>query len=102
MNIITVTELRRNPTKLLETLDKGMSVTILYRSRVLGVAEPLPRPKKLLSKKDISELDELLDKIKPKKLLPKSIREKIYQERLEEKYGPRIPRHKYTDRYLRA
>lgn len=102
MNTITVTELRRNPGKLLQSLDKGMSVTILYRSRVLGVAEPLPKQKKILSKKDMSELERMLNKIKPKKLLPKNKRERIYQEHLEEKYGPRISRHKYTDRYLRA
>jgi len=102
MNTITVTELRRNPAKLLESLDKGMSVTILYRSRVLGVAEPLPKQKKILSKNDLSDLEKILNKIKPKKLLPKNKRDEIYQKRLEEKYGPRISRHKYPDRYLRA
>lgn len=102
MNTISVTELRRNPGKLLYALDKGAEVTILYRSKVLGVVKPLPKPKKLLSKKDLSELKVLLGKIRPKKLIPRSKREKMYLEHLEEDYGSHISGHKHINRYLRA
>lgn len=83
MQYITTTELRTKSTKLIETLKEGGSLRLIHRSRVVGEIIPSYEPKPF----DPDAFEKFLDSIKPKKLVPKKDREKIYRKHLEEKYG---------------
>jgi len=86
MNYITSTELRTKTSELVKALKKGQSVSLLHHSRIIGTFEPKIKdePVKIV---DVKALKKFLDEIKPKKLIPRKDRDKIYRKHLEEKYG---------------
>jgi len=100
MNTITITELVRNSAKMVKSLEKGRALILFYRGRPIGKIVPAEKPKRVLTDSDIKEIESLLNKIKPKRLVPRSQRERIYRKRLEKEYGPRVSRHKYSNRYI--
>ena len=83
MQYITTTELRTKSTKLVKTLKEGGALRLIHRSKVIGEILPTYEPKPF----NYDLFEKFLDSIKPKKLIPKKDREKIYRKHLEEKYG---------------
>lgn len=82
MDYITTTNLRTQSSKLVETLKKGGVVSLVHRSKVVGVIKPQKDPKPF-NAKEFKKLAEELN-------LPKTTyaeREKIYRKRMMEKYG---------------
>lgn len=85
MQYITFTELRTKSSQLKDTLKRGLSVTLIHRSKVIGEFKPKEEVKPL-TKTDIKELKKLAKELN----LPKTTyaqREKIYRKHLMEKYG---------------
>lgn len=86
MQFITTTELRTKSSKLVNTLKEGGSLRLIHRSKVIGEILPTYEPKPF----DPDKFEKFLDNLKPKRLIPKKHREKIYRKHLEEKYGKNL------------
>ncbi len=89
MNLITTTELRTKSSQLVKTLKKGESVSLVHRSKVIGKIQPTVE-EKVMTQEAINKLKDLMKDLRPRKIIPRSKREKIYRQRLEEKYGKGI------------
>lgn len=83
MQYITTTELRTKSSKVVKTLKEGGNLRLIYRSKVIGEILPTYEPKPF----NAAAFDKFLNSLKPKKLVPKRDREKIYRKHLEKKYG---------------
>ncbi len=83
MQYITTTELRTKSSKLVRTLRDGGTLRLIHRSHVIGEILPTYEPKPF----DPDKFEKFLNGIKPKKLILKKDRDKIYRKHLEEKYG---------------
>lgn len=86
MQYISTTELRTKSSQVVKTLKEGGTLRLIHRSRVIGEIFPTQDPKPF----DPDEFGKFLDSIKPKKLISKKDREKVYRKHLEEKYGKGI------------
>lgn len=90
MNYITTTDLRTKSSQLVSDLKKGTKVSLIHRSKVVGIIEPiaqLPKPF------DAAKFKRLVKDIN----LPHMTyaqREKIYRAHLMKKYGKGISGHK--------
>ncbi|MBI2018894.1 hypothetical protein HYS96_04295 [Candidatus Daviesbacteria bacterium] len=91
MEYITTTHLRTRSSQLVATLQKGGSVSLIHRSKVIGKIEPAQKSPITIT--DIKAFEKALAGIKPKKLIPRKDRDKVYRQRLMEKYGKNISRH---------
>ena len=83
MDYITTTNLRTQSSKLVNELKKGNSVSLIHRSKIVGVIKPAYPEGKPFSVEKFKKLVERLN-------LPKTTykeREKIYRAHLEKKYG---------------
>ena len=85
MNYITTTQLRTKTSELVKVLQEGRSVDLIHRSKVVGEIKPAQPP--LITITNLEELRKALRAAKPKKLIPRSQRDKIYRKHLMEKYG---------------
>ena len=89
MNYISTTDLRTQSRKLIATLKKGESVSLIYRSK--GVAEIKPKKEvKVFTKSSIKKLRELVRKLNLPKISYKE-RDRLYRKHLMEKYGKGLP-----------
>ncbi|MBI2011631.1 hypothetical protein HYS91_02575 [Candidatus Daviesbacteria bacterium] len=88
MQNITTTQLRTKSKELVKTLKEGGTFRLIHRSSVIGEITPLRHQPKPIT--DIEAFKRALDAIRPKKLIPKSQREKVYRKHLEEKHGKNI------------
>ncbi len=86
MQIITTTELRTKSKELVKTLKQGKSVSLIHRSKVIGILKPEVEIKKPLVLDQLKQIELLLTQIRPKKLIPQSKRDIVYRKNLEEKY----------------
>ena len=85
MDYITTTNLRTQSSELVDTLKKGGVVSLIHRSKVVGVIKPKKTPK-ALTKTDINQLKNLAENLN----LPKISYEKrgrMYRKHLMGKYG---------------
>lgn len=85
MEYITTTNLRTQSTALVDTLKKGGVVSLIHRSKIVGVIKPKKEPK-VLTKSDIAKLIELAEKLNLSKFSYKQ-REGRYRKHLVSKYG---------------
>ena len=85
MNYITTTQLRTKSSTLVNSLKKGESVSLIHRSNIIGVIEPLKNP--AVHTATAEKLRAFLKAVTPKKVIPKSKRESVYRKHLAEKYG---------------
>ena len=88
MDYITTTDLRTKSSQLVSQLKKGKTVSLIHRSQVIG--EIKPAQKEAVTITDIKAFRAFLDSIRPKKLIPRKDREKVYRKRLLEKYGKNL------------
>ena len=83
MEYISTTGLRTKSAQLVQSLKKGTRVSLIHRSKVIGVIEPATDQ---LKKFDAEKFKKLVKKLN----LPKTTyaqREKIYRAHLMKKYG---------------
>ncbi len=88
MDTITTTNLRTQSSELIDALNKGESISLIHRSKIVGIIKPSKEPK-ILSKSDIAKLKQLAIKLN----LPKTSyekREKSYKEYIDTKYGKNL------------
>ncbi|RJR14711.1 hypothetical protein C4579_04325 [Candidatus Microgenomates bacterium] len=85
MNQITITEISQKPQALINALKKGVSVSLVHKSRVVGIIKPSDTNQTPAVTMD--KLRAFQKAVKPKKLIPRSQREATYRKRLMEKYG---------------
>ena len=88
MDTITTTNLRTQSSQLVNTLKKGGVVSLIHRSKVVGLIKP-QKEIKVLTKTDIKEIKEMAQSLH----LPKTSyeeREKLYRTQLVDKYGKGI------------
>ncbi len=85
MDSITTTNLRTQSSQLVDTLKKGGVVSLIHRSKIIGVIKSKKEPK-VLTKTDIKQLKELATKLDLPKTSYKE-RERIYRKHLVDKYG---------------
>lgn len=88
MDSITTTNLRTQSSDLINTLKKGGVVSLIHRSKIVGVIKPKKEPK-LLTKNDISRLKKLAKQLNLPKISYEE-REKKYRKHLMNKYGKGI------------
>ncbi len=89
MNFITTTDLRTKSSDLINSLRNGRSVSLIHRSKIVGIIKPARDEPKALTKSDINKLKELALKLNLPKTSYKE-REKIYRKHLMNKYGKDI------------
>ena len=83
MDYITTTNLRTQSSKLVNELKKGNSVSLIHRSKIVGVIKPASPEGKPF---DVEKLKKLAKRLN----LPKTTyqeREKAYKAHLEKNYG---------------
>ena len=88
MEYITTTNLRTQSSELVNTLKRGDEVSLIHRSKLVGIIRPVQQAKKF----DVAAFKELISGLD----LPPTTyaeREKIYRKHLMEKYGKGISRH---------
>lgn len=86
MNYITTTDLRTKSSQMVADLQKGLKISLVHRSKVVGTIEPVAQPAKPLTKADILHLQKLATKLNLPKTSYKE-RERIYRKHLMGKYG---------------
>lgn len=89
MNFITTTGLRTKSSDLVESLKNGKSVSLIHRSKVVGVISPTREEPRSLTKADINKMNELATRLNLPKISYKN-REKSYRKHLLDKYGKGI------------
>ncbi|MEK7581658.1 MAG: hypothetical protein AAB512_05240 [Patescibacteria group bacterium] len=88
MEYITTTDLRTKSSQLIQSLKNGTKVSLIHRSKVVGIIEPKKEPK-VLTHAGIEKLKKLAHQLNLPKTTYKQ-REKIYREHLMKKYGKGI------------
>ena len=85
MTYLTTTELRTKSSQLVASLKKGAHVSLVHRSKIIGVISPIPEENTF----DSETFEKLRNKLN---LKPTTIKEReiLYQKRLKEKYGKNI------------
>jgi len=86
MNYITTTDLRTKSVELVNSLRKGEPVTLIHRSKIVGVIKPVKEEPQPLTGLDAKKLQQLATKLNLHKFSYKE-REKRYRKHLMEKYG---------------
>jgi hypothetical protein len=87
MQFITSTELRTKSTELIDVLASGKKVSLLHRSRLVGVIEPVKsQPAKAF---DASVVRKKLSKISKSKITAEEI-ERRYHNYLVQRYGKHL------------
>ncbi|OGH13637.1 MAG: hypothetical protein A3H50_03150 [Candidatus Levybacteria bacterium RIFCSPLOWO2_02_FULL_37_10] len=86
MDYISTTDLRTKSSQLITSLLKGMEISLIHRSKVVGVIKPVQKSAKPLTQEDIDNLKKLAKEQNAPKTSYKE-RERIYRKHLEEKYG---------------
>lgn len=85
MNYLTTTQLRTQTSKLVETLKKKGTISLIHRSKIIGEIKPVEHSTVAIT--DIDKFKRLLNAVRPKKLIPRAKREEVYRKHLEKKYG---------------
>lgn len=85
MDYITTTNLRTQSSELVETLKRGGVVSLIHRSKVVGVIKPV-KVVKTLTKTDIDQLKKAAKSLNLPNISYKE-RERIYRKHLMDKYG---------------
>lgn len=82
---ITTTGLRTKSSQLIQSLKKGAKVSLIHRSKVVGIIEPIKKssPKTF----NVEEFKKILKDLAPLKPTTPVEREKNYREHLMKKYG---------------
>ena len=86
MEYITTTQLRTKSSQLVASLQKGMTISLIHRSKVVGTIQPKKVQGKPLTREGISTLKRLAEELS----LPKTTyaqREKTYRAHMMKKYG---------------
>ncbi len=81
MNYVTATDLRTKASQIIKDLKQGASMSLIHRSKVIGIIKPVYEPKPFNAKAFKQVVKDLN--------LPKTTyaqREKIYRKHLMEKY----------------
>lgn len=86
MSFITTTDLRTKSSDLVKSLKEGKSVSIIHRSKIIGVIKPAKEEPKALTRTDINKIKEIAKKLNLPKMSYKE-REEGYRKHLTEKYG---------------
>lgn len=89
MNYITTTDLRTKSSQLVADLKNGTKISLIHRSKVIGIIEPVQEPLKTFDAVKFKRIAKDIN-------LPHTTyaqREKIYKTHLAEKYGKGISRH---------
>ncbi len=86
MEYITTTDLRTKSSQLVSDLKKGKRISLVHRSQVVGEITPtFPIKEKVIF--DAKKFKEAMRALRPKRLIPKKDRERIYRAHLMKKYG---------------
>lgn len=86
MTYLSTTDLRTKASLLVSLLASGKSVGLLHRSRVVGKIDPAIADSEKVNV-DVDKLKTFLQKAGPKVILKNSDKERIYRDRMMEKYG---------------
>lgn len=90
MNFISTTELRTKSSELIKSLKKGEPVSLIHRSKVVGVIKPAKPESKVFTKADIEYLKKLAKELNLPKISYQE-RERRYRQHLMSKYGQDLP-----------
>ena len=88
MDYISTTDLRTKSTELVAALESGQTVSLIHRSKVVGVIGPAPKEAKVF---DAEKVKKILDTMPKLPHLTDEEREARYRAHLEGKYGKPIP-----------
>lgn len=88
MDTITTTNLRTQSSQLIDTLKKGGVVSLIHRSKVVGLIKP-QREIKVLRQTDIKQIKAISQTLNLPKLSYEE-RENLYRKQLLNKYGKDI------------
>lgn len=83
MNIITATQLRTKTKELVESLLSGEEISLVHRSKVIGVFKPIRRSAKVFDAKRFGEIVEKMNLPR----LSQEEREKRYRNAMMKKHG---------------
>ncbi len=89
MNYITTTDLRTKSSALIISLERGDSISLVHRSKIIGIIKPAKKEPKPLTKEDIKKLQKIAQDLRLPEISYEE-REKRYREHLMEKYGKNL------------
>ncbi len=89
MDYITTTDLRTKSSQLVSDLKKGSKISLIHRSKVVGIIEPVQEPIKTF---DVNKFRKFIKRVS-KTPLSYERREQRYRTHLEEKYGKGLSGH---------
>lgn len=79
-----MTELRTNTSRIVATLKKKGEISLIYRSKIVGVIKPESRYTRSFNTNLTASI---LKQLKPSKIVPRFQREATYRKHLMKKYG---------------
>lgn len=82
----TTTELRSKASQAIELLKEGKELFLIHRSRIIGKILPV-RQESEIKITDSEDFIKALEKIRPKKIVPRSQRRKKVISYLKKRYG---------------
>lgn len=82
---ITTTQLREQSSKVVSRLFLGEDITLVHRSKIIGVIKPLTFSSKSIE--NLNDFQSTLSALKPKTVIPYEKRKKIYTRYLKKRYG---------------
>lgn len=85
MNYITTTDLRTKSSQLINSLVKGQEISLIHRSKIVGIIKPATTSKKF----DVEMFKNAIKDLHLPKTTPDE-REKIYRTHLMKKYGKNL------------
>lgn len=89
MNYITTTDLRTKSSQLVDFLLRGTEVSLIHRSKVVGIIKPVQNTAQPLTQESIDKLKKLAIQLNLAKTTYKE-REKRYRLHMIEKYGKHL------------
>lgn len=89
MNYITTTDLRTKSSELIDLLLRGTEVSLIHRSKIVGVIKPVQNTAEPLTQESIDKLKKLAIQLNLPKTTYKE-RERRYHRYMIEKYGKHL------------
>ncbi len=82
---ISTTQLREQSSKVVSKLKLGEEMLLVHRSNIIGIIKPLTKIVKKIT--DLAKFERVLEASRPKRLIPRHMRDAVYRMNLQKKYG---------------
>ncbi|MCJ7740181.1 hypothetical protein MUP32_02565 [Candidatus Microgenomates bacterium] len=86
---ITTTELREQSSKLVASLMAGENLSLVYRSKIIGLIRPMTAKSKVIE--NLTEFRKAVLSLQPAKPISYDKRRQLYRDYLKKRHGQNLP-----------